>query len=411
MKIKLNEIEVRYNPRKNFEGIDELANNIRELGLLQPLIVASNGNGKYTLLDGQRRLQALQKLNWQEAEAILRDLDEQQQKEVPIATDFFKDKLKISEKAIGVANLINKEKKVTKETLAKRYGWKVKDVEALLKLATLQRGVLELIDNGRLEIKQALEITEVKREDIQTKIADFMADKHWCGLLDALENVAYELPFDDVFTYEQAKKDNKIGIVVHDENHEADRVFTYDKEYYDQKNKEYEEREQESYEERVAGLKDGPQGEFEQRPEQKEETPEERKEKRKEAKAEYDKTLEAFRESTKSFLIRKPSEEQIAHLVDKFVRQISVDNGRIILKSFGVSFKASEMRSDDYRQEVSRILQEIVKDESHLAKLILYVDYLGEIYKTTLFDFDGVKKMIVKMDQDFAVVMGKEVDA
>jgi ParB/RepB/Spo0J family partition protein len=411
MKIKLNEIEVTYNPRRSFEGIDELANNISALGLLQPLIVASNGNGRYTLLDGQRRLQALQKLNWQEAEAVLHDLDEQQQKEVPIATDFFKDKLKLSEKAVGVANLINKEKKVTKEILAKRYGWKIKEVEALLKLATLQRGVLELIDNGRLEIKQALEITEVKREDIQTKVADFMVDKHWCSLLDALENVAYELPFDDVFTYEQAKKDNKIGIVVHDENYETDRVFTYDKEYYELMKKEYEEREQKSYDERVAGLRDGRQGEFEQRPEQKEETPEERKEKRKEAKAEYDKTLDAFRESTKSFLTREPSDEQIAHLIDKFVRQISVDNSRIILKSFGVAFKASEMRSDDFRMEVSRILKEIVKDESHLAKLIFYVDYLGAIYKTTLFDFDGVKRMIVKMDQDFAVVMGKEVAA
>ncbi len=399
MKIKLNDIEVRYNPRKNFDGIDELANSISELGLLQPLVVTSNGNGKYILHDGQRRLQALQKLNWQEAEVLLRDLDEQQQKEVPIATDFFKDKLKLSEKAIGVANLINKEKKVTKETLAKRYGWKVKEVETLLKLATLQPGILELIDNGRLEIKQAMEITEVKRGDIQTKIADFMADKHWCSLLDALENVAYELPFDDIFTYEHAKEDNKVGIVVHDENYETDRVFTYDKEYYDQKKNEYEEREQKSYEERMANSKDGRQGELELQSEQKEETKEERKEKRKEVKAEFDKTLEVFRESTKIFLTRRPSEEHIAYLIDRFVRQISMDNGRIILKSFGISFKTSEMRSDDYHREVSKILKEIVKDENHLAKLIIYVDYLGEIYKTTLFEFDGVKKMIVKMDK------------
>ncbi len=411
MKIKLNEIEVTYNPRKNFEGIDELANNIRELGLLQPLIVAANGNGKYTLLDGQRRFQALEKLNWQEAEAILHDLNEQQQKEVPIATDFFKDKLKLSEKAVGVANLINKEKKVTKETLAKRYGWKVKDVEALLKLATLQPGVLELIDNGRLEIKQALEITEVKRDDVQTKIAEFMADKHWCGLLDALENVAYELPFDDVFTYEQAKKDNKIGIVVHDENYETDRVFTYDKEYYELKKKEYEVREQKSYEKRVADSQGDRQDELGLKSEQKEESKEEKKEKRKEVKAEFDKTLDAFRESTKSFLTRKPSSEHIAYLIDRFVRHIGMDNGRIILKAFGFSFKASEMRSEDYRREISIILKEVVKDESHLAKLIIYVDYLGAIYKTTLFDFDGVKKMIVKMDQEFMEVMGKEVAA
>jgi len=400
MKVKLNDIEVKYNPRKLFNGIDELAKNIKELGLLQPLTVASKEeNGKYILLDGQRRFQALQKLKQDEVDVLLKDLDEQQQKEVPIATDFFKDKLKISEKAVGVANLINKERKITKQTLANRYGWKIKDVETLLKLSTLHPSVLELIDNGQLEIKQALETTKLKREDIQIKIANFMVGKHWCGLLDALENVAYELPFDDVFTFEQAKEDNQIGIVVPDECSESERVFTYDKDYYDQKNKAYEEREQKSYEKRVANIKGERQGELAAQPGQKEETKEERKEKRTQAKAEFDETLQAFQESTKSFLAQKASEEQIASLIDKFVRQISMDNAKIILKTFDVSFKASEMHSDDFRREVSKILKDIVKDESHLAKLIIYVDYLGEIYKSTLFDFDGVKQMIVKMNK------------
>lgn len=400
MKVKLDDIEVKYNPRKLFNGIDELAKNIKELGLLQPLTVASKeGNGKYILLDGQRRFQALQKLKQKEVEVLLKDLDEQQQKEVPIATDFFKDKLKISEKAVGVANLINKEKKVTKQTLANRYGWKIKDVETLLKLSTLHPSVLELIDNGQLEIKQALETAKVKREDIQIKIANFMTGKHWCGLLDALENVAYELPFDDVFTFEQAKEDNQIGIVVPDECSDSERVFTYDKDYYDQKNKEYEEREQKSYEKRVAKINGDRQGELAAQPEQRQETKEERKEKRAQAKTKFDKTLQAFQESTKSFLTQKATEKQIASLIDKFVRQISMDNAKIILKAFDVTFKASEMHSDDYRREVSKILKNIVKDENHLAKLIIYVDYLGEIYKSTLFDFDGVKQMIVKMNK------------
>lgn len=407
MKVNLGDIEIKYNPRKSFEGIDELANNIRELGLLNPLIVAPNGGDKYVLLDGQRRLHALRKLKWQEVDVVLRDLDEQQQKEVPIATDYFKDKLKLSEKAVGVANLINKEKKVTKETLAKRYGWKLKDVETLLKLSSLQPTVLGMIDNGQLEVNQAIEITKVKREDVQLKAAEFMTGKHWCGLLDALENVAYELPFDDVFTVEQAKEDNKIGIVIHDEDNDLDRVFTYDKDYYDQKNKEYLQREEKSYEDRMSEVNQ--QNELANPPEPAE-TPEERKEKRKAAKSEYDKTLEAFRESTKSFLTHNPSPEQITHLIEKFVRQIKIDNARLILKSFGVTFKASEMNSDDLRGEVRRILNEIITNESHLAKLIIFVDYLSVIYKTTLFDFDGVKKMIVKMDQDSGQVLREEVN-
>ncbi len=78
---------------------------------------------------------------------------------------------------------------------------------------------------------------------------------------------------------------------------------------------------------------------------------------------------------------------------------ISMDNCKLILKAFGVEFKASDMKSSDYKDGAVKVISGIVKNESDLAKLILYVGMLGEIYKTTLFDIDGVKKMIVKMSK------------
>ena len=392
MKIKLNEITVKYNPRTTFDGIDELANSIKSLGLLTPLTVAPDEKEGYVLLDGQRRLLALKKLKFSEVDVFVTELEDFQQKEVAIATDFFKDKLKISEKAIGVANLINKEKKVTPEILAKRYNFKLSDVQALLKLATLPKSILENIDNGVVTVKQALEITKVKREDVQIKIAAFMAKNNWANLLEALDSVAFELPFDDVFTYEQAQKDNQIGIVVKDDNNNA-HVFTYDQEYFESRKTEFETREKKSYEELThkAVSKKGEKG--------KEETPEQRKKKKETAKANLDKTLVAFRESSVSFLEDKPKAEDISVLINRFIRQISVDNSRMILKAFGVPYKASEMKSDDFRQEVGKVFSGIVKDEGHLAKLILFVDHLGTIYKTTLFDFDGVKKLVVKLSR------------
>ena len=338
----------------------------------------------------------MKKLKIDEAEVFVTELEDYQQKEVPIATDFFKDKLKISEKAIGVANLINTEKKITAEILAKRYNFKLSDVQALLKLATLPKVILEAVDNGQVSIKQAIEITKVKREDVQLKIAEFMSGKDWVTLLDALESVAFELPFDDVFTYEQAKKDNQIGIVVKDDNNNS-YVFTYDKKYYDTKKTEFEEREKKSYEAVAKRAKNPDTGKKGQ--ELKEATPEQRKKKKEAAKTNLDKTLVAFRESSVSFLENKPKAEDIATLINRFIRQISVDNSRMILKAFGVPYKASEMKSDDFRLEVGKILSGIVKDESHLAKLILFVDHLGLIYKTTLFDFDGVKKLVVKLNR------------
>jgi len=392
MQLKLTDIEIRYNPRINFEGIKELAGNIKELGLLQPLTVTKNGNGKYVLLDGGRRFRALQELKWPSVDVIVRELDEQKQKEVPIATDYFKNKLSISEKAIGVANLINKEKKVTEKVLAKRYGWKLKDVKNLLILSKLHPEVLKLLDGGSIDVKQALEISEVKREDMQTKIARCMVKHSHFGLLEALEEIAFELPFDDVFTFEQAKKDNKIGIVISDD-YEGERVFTYDKEYYDQKNKAYEDREKKAYEKQQKKA----QKRKEKEVENKEATKEERKQIRDKAKVQHEKMLNTFHDATTIFLSKKITEAQIKQLLEKFILQIGMDNCKLILKAFQVPFKASEMQSSDFKREVLAVMKKIVTKESELLKLIIYVDYLGEIYKTTLFDMDGVKKMIVKL--------------
>jgi len=397
MRIQLTDVEIKYNPRTQFDGIDDLANNIKELGILQPLTVSKNGNGKYVLLDGQRRFMACQKLGIKDIPVIELNLDEQQQKEVPIATDYFKDKLKISEKAIGVANLINKEKKVTERTLAKRYGWKIKDVKKLLILASLHHDVLKMIDDGQIDINKGLDIAQVKREDMQIKIAQCMARYQHFELLEALEEVAFELPFDDVFTFEQAKKDNMIGIVINDVD--GERVFTYDKKYYDTKNKEYEEREKKSYEVQQKKSQKRREREIEAEKKHKGETKEQRKRERTTAKAKYDETLNAFHDATESFLVKKPKTEDINALIEKFSQQICMDNCKLILKAFDVPFKASEMQSSDFKKEVTKVLKNMVKDEAGLSKLIIYVGYLGQIYKTTMFDFDGVKQMIVKMNK------------
>ena len=49
MTVKTKDIEIKYNPRTQFEGIDELANSIKELGILQPLAVAKGADGKYVI--------------------------------------------------------------------------------------------------------------------------------------------------------------------------------------------------------------------------------------------------------------------------------------------------------------------------------------------------------------------------
>ncbi len=394
MTIKTNDIEIKYNPRTTFEGIDELARSIRELGILQPLAVSRGSNGKYVLLDGQRRLLACKKLGLAEVPVIERDLNESQQKEVPIATDFFKDKLKISEKIIGVANLINKEQKVTDKVLAKRYGWSVAEVRRLLKLAILHPKVLNMLDNEGLKVAQALELTRVKREDMQIKLADAMSQRKWYGLLDALEDVAFELPFDDVFNYEEAKKDKKIGIAIKDEDGN-EHVFTYDEGYYKEKREAYDGRMKSAYHQQEMRVQSKEKKVDPKTPEAKEQ----RKKERQKAQDAFALKLGAFRDGTLKFLSNQPTGEDVSGLLEKFIRGVSMDNCKLILKAFEVPFKASEMQSADYKEAVVQLFSQHVKTELQLIKLIQYVDLLSNTYKTTMFEFDGLKKMIVQLNK------------
>jgi ParB family chromosome partitioning protein len=70
-----------FQPRKEFqpEELDELANSIRENGLLQPLMVRPSpaGPDRWELVAGERRLRAVTQLGWLEVPAIVREVDDQ----------------------------------------------------------------------------------------------------------------------------------------------------------------------------------------------------------------------------------------------------------------------------------------------------------------------------------------------
>ncbi|HOR13507.1 MAG TPA: ParB/RepB/Spo0J family partition protein, partial [Clostridia bacterium] len=76
MRLQLDEISPNPNqPRKNFdeEGLDELAESIRQVGLIQPLVVRRVGEG-YELVAGERRLRACKRLGMSEVPCLVEDV-------------------------------------------------------------------------------------------------------------------------------------------------------------------------------------------------------------------------------------------------------------------------------------------------------------------------------------------------
>lgn len=74
--IEVSSIEVGDRVRKDLGDIEELARNIKDIGLLNPITVREIGNGKYDLVAGERRLEACKVLGWERIRATVFEEDE-----------------------------------------------------------------------------------------------------------------------------------------------------------------------------------------------------------------------------------------------------------------------------------------------------------------------------------------------
>ena len=153
--IKLNDVEINpFQPRKKFseEALEELANSIKELGIIQPITVRELENNKYQLITGERRLRAAQIAGLDSIPAFIRTVNDQGMLEMALVENIQREDLNAIEIAISYQRLIE-ECNLTQENLSDRVGKKrttVTNYLRLLKLpAEIQLGLREkLISMG-----------------------------------------------------------------------------------------------------------------------------------------------------------------------------------------------------------------------------------------------------------------------
>ena len=96
-----------YQPRKHFEpeALAELAHSISQYGVLQPLLVAPMGDGRYMLIAGERRLRASKLANLSMVPVIISDYTSQQIAEIALIENLQREDLHIWKKLMGMKNL------------------------------------------------------------------------------------------------------------------------------------------------------------------------------------------------------------------------------------------------------------------------------------------------------------------
>lgn len=177
--LKLTEIEPnREQPRKRFdeEALAQLAESIREHGILQPLLVKPQTNGTYLLVAGERRWRAARMAGLAEVPVIVKDLSDLEAMEIALIENLQREDLNPVEEALGYKELMDTFG-FTQDQVAKRVGKSRSAVANALRLTGLPKEVLPFLENGSLSAGHARAILALGDEAEMTETAKLAVEK------------------------------------------------------------------------------------------------------------------------------------------------------------------------------------------------------------------------------------------
>ncbi len=166
--LKVTEVEPnRDQPRKNFdqEALEELAESIKEYGLIQPIVVTKK-DGYYGIIAGERRWRASKIAGLTEIPAIIREDNERINSEISLIENMQREDLNPYEKALGVRTLIDNYG-LSQEEVAKKLGKGRSTIANIVRILNLEPRVLEMAKEGKLtegHCKALLAITDPEKQ-------------------------------------------------------------------------------------------------------------------------------------------------------------------------------------------------------------------------------------------------------
>ena len=164
-------------PRKTFDevALNELANSIRIHGVISPIILVNQPNGRYMIIAGERRWRASKKAGLLTIPAIVRNYTPQQVKEISLIENLQREDLNPIETAVAIKQLMD-EYRYTQEQVADRIGKSRPAIANTLRLLTLDAKVIALVSDGRLSAGHARCLVVVEDAEAQLKLAQMGCD-------------------------------------------------------------------------------------------------------------------------------------------------------------------------------------------------------------------------------------------
>ena len=190
----------KYQPRREFteEKIKELAESIKQNGLLQSITVRDIGDGFYELIAGERRLRAIKYLQYPKTKAIVKELTDEQMATLALIENIQREELTPIEEAHAYQELL-RINKLTQDELAKSLGKTQATVANKLRLLKLSKKVIDAINTKK--------ITE-RHGRAMVKLDPSAQEKFLIQILS--QNLNVSQTEEKIDTYLKIKKDTKV---------------------------------------------------------------------------------------------------------------------------------------------------------------------------------------------------------
>lgn len=160
-----------YQPRQEFDdkALDELADSIRQLGIIQPITVRALGEGQFEIISGERRLRAARRAGLKRLPAYVREADTEAMLEMALVENVQREELNPIEIAFGYQRLIE-EVGLTQAEVAEKVGKGRATVSNMLRLLKLPPRIQAALKDGSVSVGHARALINIGDEEAQLRL-------------------------------------------------------------------------------------------------------------------------------------------------------------------------------------------------------------------------------------------------
>ena len=166
-------------PRRDFDddSLQELANSIRQIGVVQPITLRDMGDGTYVIIAGERRWRASQRVGLTTIPAYIRTVDDENMMEMALVENIQRQDLTALEVALAYQSLIE-QYNLTQEQLSERVGKNRATVTNYLRLLKLPASVQVALRNREIDMGHARALLALSDPQAQLKVFTEMKKDH-----------------------------------------------------------------------------------------------------------------------------------------------------------------------------------------------------------------------------------------